>query len=358
MIKRYGRAWVGICLLLPWALAVPASGLGPDKENGPAAGLAEPSPAAGLDAAAIADRLFTDFYGSFDEAELAAWSEVIRSARREQPEEARWVAADIALRLHKREFDDAKALADSAYKQFERSAEVQYWYGEAQFRTMGPGTGMLEAKGAMDKALPAYRRAIRYDPAHVPARVGLAMFHLNAPWIAGGRMKEAKNLAQQLVGLDGGEPWGRMVLFMWANEEDRKHLDRYYRDAMKALQPEMARPVAMQYAIGLIEEDPSDARIRGVMAELAAISAPDDQIEPYVRGRWHHAADRHAQAAEAFRLVLDRQPNARQSRMLLAESLEALGRDREAAEVYSEFAERFPDDDRAKEARKKARKLG
>jgi TolA-binding protein len=67
--------------------------------------------------------------------------------------------------------------------------------------------------------------------------------------------------------------------------------------------------------------------------------------------------ERYDEAAQRFVRVLELEPEARNSRWRLAECYAELGRDADAAREYATFAERFPDDDRAKRAERLSRRL-
>ncbi|MEM1330806.1 MAG: hypothetical protein AAGG07_09620 [Planctomycetota bacterium] len=307
--------------------------------------------------AAIADELMTGFYESYPDDTLERWHAALLEVREAEPNEPLWEAALIAVELRNGDSGAAKARAKSARERFKRSADVAYWYGEAQFRTLGRGTGVMDAMGAVDRALPAYRDAIKLDPGHVPARVGLSMYHLNAPWIAGGRKGKAKKLAGEMLALEGGEPWGRFILFQWAMSESKKQLDQHYRAAIEVCGEDQRRAMAFQYALHLIEDDPDDDRIPGLLSDIESASAAPDTMALYARARWHFAAERFAPAVDVLGQVLELDDAARNSRYMLAEALEKLKRRGQAAEQYRLFAEKFPEDDRAGKARKKAKRL-
>ncbi len=77
----------------------------------------------------------------------------------------------------------------------------------------------------------------------------------------------------------------------------------------------------------------------------------------YFEGVALHGLGRFADAKEKLGAVLEVQPEAKNTRFLIAECCEKLGQEAEAAGHYDEYVKRFKDGDRVKDAKKRSKKL-
>ena len=75
-------------------------------------------------------------------------------------------------------------------------------------------------------------------------------------------------------------------------------------------------------------------------------------------GRVLHEAGEYPEAIEQYLSVMEGFPGARNTRYHLGVCYEATDQQEKAVEWYANFAEAFPDDDKAKGAKKKAQELG
>jgi tetratricopeptide (TPR) repeat protein len=255
----------------------------------------------------------------------------------------------------------AETAVESAVASNPEDADTHYAHGMIvlqRLTTEGPGLSSLSLAG---KARSAWKRAIELDPEHASAHMALAMYYLNAPGIAGGDKKAAEDLGDALVAM-GETDMGYTVLVQaalgrgkWSNARER--LDEW---VAKADERSSKRNAYAVYLIGLVltEEKTKDAF--EVLPLFEALCLEDDATPHYLWGRAlvmrGDRGDTEA-AIDRFSRAIAISPDARNSRWYLAEALRKRDHDREAARHYEAFAERFPDDDRAKEATKLAAKL-
>ena len=94
-----------------------------------------------------------------------------------------------------------------------------------------------------------------------------------------------------------------------------------------------------------------------VVERYAKIAKPDDVTAVYLDAEVHRQLGRCAEALPKFDQVLAKYAEARGSRWGAAVCREQLGQKEASRHDYEEFARRFPDDDRAKEAKAALKRL-
>jgi tetratricopeptide (TPR) repeat protein len=302
--------------------------------------------------------------------ELAAARKVLEAQAAHEPKTARWAfaLAHVASAESRQAQDDAaKNKRKEAVDRFEQAAELQpadadyqFWLGNSSFEHIND-VGMLSKMSLASDGRKAFEKAIALDPGHVGARVGLAQFLLGAPGIAGGSVEKARAQGQALLALPGkrGEFQGRMVLAgIAAHEENWVEMSRQY-TAAETAQGEGADPlVALRSHVAtLLNEKKDPEAARPLVARYVAAAPADDLSALYLDGEVKRQLGNCADALPHFEQVLAKVAGARGSRWGAAVCSEKLGKKDAARLHYEEYAHRFPDDARAKEAKAAIKRL-
>ncbi len=100
-------------------------------------------------------------------------------------------------------------LFDKAILQFEQSiamdenqADYYYWKGSASIEQLNHIDNFFKKGKYADKAKTSLLKAIELNPQHTDARIRLANYYLNAPLIAGGSIRKAKDQASEIERYD------------------------------------------------------------------------------------------------------------------------------------------------------------
>lgn len=238
-------------------------------------------------------------------------------------------------------------------------ADHQFWYATVCFETID-AAGMFEQMGLANKGKAAYEEALRLDPTHVGARIGLFQFYSSAPTIAGGSTTKAKALCDELLALPEGkgEYFGNVFLAqLAAKSEDWAEMGRRYTLAETARGEGAGAVNAIRsHARSLLnaKKDP-DAAL--AMIERAIPLTPSDDAQTwFIAGQVHQKLKHMDAAAEAFGKAVEINPTGAPNSLYgLAECLEATGKFKDAAKRYADFAALFPKDERAEKASDKAK---
>lgn len=112
--------------------------------------------------------------------------------------------------------DEAEDWIEDAVKQDSNSAEAHYVRG----RVMGQlaSDSFLSALSYAKKSKKSFERAVELEPSSVEYQTGLFRFHINAPGIAGGDKKIAKQAAESVSDLD--KKAGISLMIDLANSEE------------------------------------------------------------------------------------------------------------------------------------------
>lgn len=106
------------------------------------------------------------------------------------------------------EGDDAEALYSEAETYARRAIELDDSDAEAHMelaRALGrlaQFRGVLQSLGLASEVKTELERALELDPSHDGAMHALALWHLEVPWIAGGRSGQVKPLFEQAIAVD------------------------------------------------------------------------------------------------------------------------------------------------------------
>ena len=318
-----------------------------------------PSSPVTTDPAAVGPMLAAPDRPTLSDLDLAALDGLVQQALQKQPDDARVLySAAMVNRVRGRTqpaFEQARRLVALAPDQ----PAYQFLYGTLEFETIADA-GTLEAAGKAGRGRDALLKTIELDPNHVEARVGLALFYSQAPWIAGGSSSKARRMADELLGIPGGagEFQGRMALARLAADDDEwDEAAKQFDLAAKARGLGASPAAALAAHAAMLIDQKKDFAAAARVLDRAVAADPEHTQVAFNRGRLAARDQNHALAVEQFGKVLAKNPQARNSRYMLAESLEALGRKAEAADTFADFAARFPTDRRAKDATAAAARL-
>jgi Tfp pilus assembly protein PilF len=314
--------------------------------------------ASSMSAEQLADALI-DRSGNFVPEDKAAAEATLKTAIASDMNNATWPLALGILKMREGEAADAKPYLEKAAELAPRDPDALNWYANALFSTINEAS--LFAKGRMaGQAKDLLIKAVEIDPGYVDARIALIEFYRNAPGIAGGSMKKAKENAEALLALPDGKIHGHRLLAAIAMQEDdwdtaNEHIMIAAREA--ATGDDRAR-LLMAHAYGLLTEkkDPA-AALPIAMEAYELLGADADFSTIYVYARALAETGDCATAVPLFERVLVLNEGARTTRFLLAECLAKEGQNAKAIAVYEEFVERFPKDDNASKAKKAIKEL-
>jgi tetratricopeptide (TPR) repeat protein len=302
--------------------------------------------------------------------ELATARKVLEAQAAKEPEAAKWVFAlgrAAAIEADQASGDAAKAKRKDALTRMERAvalqpgnADYQFWLGNASFESIDD-VGMLSKMSLASGGRKAFEKAIALDPSHVAAHVGLSQFYLGAPGIAGGSIEKAKAEGRALLAIPGkrGEYQGHIVLAgIAAQKEDWAEMSREF-TAAETAEGDGADPVnALRSQVFLLLTKKKDPHSALPIAErYVKAASPDDLTALFLDGEIKRQLGRCADALPRFDQVLAKRAEARGSRWGAAVCREQLGQKDAARRDYEEYARRFPDDARAKEAKAAAKRL-
>jgi len=302
--------------------------------------------------------------------ELAAARAVLEAQAKREPQVARWtyaLARVASMEARRAQGDAAKDKRKDALERFEVAVELspgnadyQYWFAAASFERVDD-VNMLSKMSLASDGRKAFEKAIAIDPNFVAARIGLAQFYLGAPGIAGGSVEKAKAQGDALLALPNktGEYQGRMVLAgIAAHEKDWAEMSRQFTLAETA-GGVGADPVAAlrSQAWNLLNQKKDPEAAAPVVARYLKVAPADDVtawfLDAEVKRQLGHCGD----ALPQYDRVLATRPEAKGSRWGAAVCHEQLGQKDAASKNYEEYASRFPNDDRAKEAKAAIKRL-
>lgn len=302
--------------------------------------------------------------------EIASARKVLEVQAAKDPAAAKWVFAlgrAASIEADQAEGDAAKAKKKDAVARFEHAVEMQpgnadyeFWFGSASFERVDD-VGMLSKMSFASDGRKAFEKAIVLDPSHVAARIGLAQFYLAAPGIAGGSVDKARQQGEALIAIPEkrGEFQGRMVLAGIAvQNENWAEMARQFTAAETAGGDGADPLVALRsYAWTLLNKK-KDLQAAAPVVERYVKAAPaDDLTAVFFDGEIRRQLGHCAEALPRYEQVIAKFEGARGSRWGAAVCREQLGQKNAARKDYEEYARRFPDDDRSKEAKTAMKRL-
>jgi tetratricopeptide (TPR) repeat protein len=288
---------------------------------------------------------------------------IITRAVRAQPNDGRWIMAQSMILIRRGDTDKAYELAKDSIRLSPEDARLQYLFGNAAFAHIND-VSFINMGAVAGKGKAAYERAVELDPTLIDAHVALASYYLFAPGIAGGSVARAREIAQSVGGIEGGA--SEAALLRMQIEGKEKNWDGFNKAAAESVElagDEHERQAArMQVAMILVFQGERYEDALGMIRRIHESEASTGVgyrpgTVSYIEGTCLMETGDLPGAVASFERTLEINPQAQNTRYKLAECYEELGRPAPAAEQYREFAERFKDDDRAKTAKKKAKKL-
>lgn len=300
-----------------------------------------------------------DWAKGFDDAQTKAAKATLESAIQADPKDGRWVCALAVLLLGAQDTAAAVELTEKAVKLAPGNARVHYWRGASIFGNMN-NVGMFGKLGAASDGKAAFEKAVELDPTYIAPRLGLIQFYTQAPGIAGGSMKKAREQAQAIIALGGkGIYAGHVSLAQIAvQDKDFKAAATEFRAAADGAADNASRAQALAGLALLTLQNLNDPR--GALAlcdEIKPLAARDDSTPSFVAGQAHRALKQYPEAIADFRAVLVIKPKAVNTRYFLADCLAETGDVAGAIKVYEEFLEIAPSDPRTDEVAGKIKKL-
>ncbi|HVZ94116.1 MAG TPA: tetratricopeptide repeat protein [Phycisphaerales bacterium] len=291
---------------------------------------------------------------------LSSADELFNKAAKDQPKDYRWTLGRAFVLMSRNEPVKARDTAREAAKLAPESAVAQCWLGNAVFQSIDQA-GFFEKMSLANEGFAAYEKAVKLDPNYIDPRVGLFQFYYNAPGIAGGSIRKAREQAKAMCSLPGRGPFtGQCCLAQCAAYDEKwDELASACAAAVKAAEtPEDLATAHYVHANGLLnkKEDPQ-AAIEVLGPLTTGEPKPEEVMLFYLLGDAKRKLKDWAGAKEALVKVINVKADAKNSRFVLAECCEKLGDIDGAITHYSEFAKRFPDDDRAKQANSAVKRL-
>jgi tetratricopeptide (TPR) repeat protein len=121
--------------------------------------------------------------------------------------EAFFVLGKLYMKLKSPE--EATENFEEAINLMDENADYHYWLGQAIAMDAQNSNVISQAMMASD-ILEEFERTVELDPKHIPGRMGVIGFYINAPGIMGGDLNKAEENAKELIKLD--ELKGRSML--------------------------------------------------------------------------------------------------------------------------------------------------
>ena len=304
--------------------------------------------------------------------ELAAARKALESAAAKEPSSARWsYALGHLTALEARTLpqgDASEKKRKEAVAHFERAAErepknadYQFWLADASFERIDD-VNMLSQVSIASTGKKALEKAVALDPGHVGAHRALAEYYMQAPGIAGGSIEKAKKEGEALIAIPSGRGayLGNMLLAGIAGKaRDWVEMSKRF-TAAETAGGDAADPAAAMrsHAWLLIHEKKDAASAQQVIDRYLKIAKPGDLTALFLDGEVKRELGRCADALPRYQEVLAKYPAASGSRWGSAVCNEATGRKDAARRDYEEFLQRFPKDEKAKEAKEALKRLG
>lgn len=304
--------------------------------------------------------------GQMDKAKAEAATAAVTDAATREPNEPRWQMGMGIARYLNKDYTGARAAAEKGVALAPQNADGHYLLGNACFGGIMESSA-LDQMSLSSKGKKAYEKALELDPGHVDAHMALFQFYLNAPGIAGGSFRKARQHAAEVGKIDGYALRGALLQAqVEAKDEEWKAMDKAL-DAAEgvAASDQDKRTVASTRARLLLREkkDPKAAMpsIQRVI-ELSKSVAPKDMSGYILLGEAHRELKEYPAAISAYLRMLesegptpdDPSPTVRYG---LGKAYEAVGENEKALAMLDDFLAKFPKDRRADDARSVAKKL-
>jgi hypothetical protein len=311
-------------------------------------------------------------YTSPEGAELDAAEKSLREAATKEPKSARWqygLARVARLRAgdltgEARITKNAEYLkhAAAAASLDAKNADYHFEHGQAIMASIKPDDGFMTMADKAGEAKEQWEQGLEINADHISCRIAIGQYELQARRQGGflfGSYKKARKHGEHLLKLSDGAFHGHVLLGqIAAAEEEWDEMSKQFGLAEKlAANPQQEYQALMAHASALGQQK-KDAKAALALADkLVAVAPEDDTSAFYVRGSARKQTGDCAGAIADFAKVIERNPEAPNSRFFLAECQESTGDTAGAITSYTEFKKRFPKDDRASKAEAAIKRL-
>ena len=197
---------------------------------------------------------------------LALMLTVVATAAREEDPAAKGLAL-----LEAGDADGAVGFLEEAVRLDPDNSVVRTWLGRAYIAKLQT-VSYMEKGVIAGRALEQLEKAVALDPANVEARATLASYYLNAPPIAGGSTKKARQQAEAVLGYD--EVRGNSILAGVLVKEEKYDEAAGRLRACIAADPENA---GYHWRLGMVYQQKDDQALAREHFETAVRLDPDDE---------------------------------------------------------------------------------
>ena len=140
-------------------------------------------------------------------------------------QEARFLYGRSLIKLEKHE--EAIVQLKSLRKSMEKRADFHFWYGQAYLGKLNASKNFFEKGIVASKVKEAFERSVALDPENLSARNSLAQYYLNAPGIAGGSTKKAKEQIDFIKSRDPRMGYYAMASYYFQKKEYQQAKEEY-----------------------------------------------------------------------------------------------------------------------------------
>lgn len=269
MMKQKLYVAAGVCCVL-----VSLCGLRAEVEA--AANPAETGPGPAEEAAG---RVVEVGIAQFEAGELEAARETLLGALEATGDRALPLAYLGRIALAEKEYDAAIDRLKEAVELEPADSTHRTWLGRAYIEKLQT-VSFFERGVLAGRALDALKKAVELDPANVDARVFLAGYYLNAPVLAGGSVRKAREQAEAIVALDPSRGSSVLAGIHIKNEE--------YDEALAILEScaaERPRDLDCRYQLAMLHQQLERYESAFETFEAILEIEPDDRGALYQLGR-------------------------------------------------------------------------
>jgi tetratricopeptide (TPR) repeat protein len=211
----------------------------------------------------------------FDAGDYRGAITILKAALTQSPRDGRlhyWLGRSF---FELRDYSSATTYAELAVKSDPQISDYHLWLGRVYGREAERNRSFSLARRTKHE----FEEAVRLNPSNIPARRDLAQFHLEAPWIIGGRVYEARKQIERIEALDPVD--GHLARAdYWLHENKPERAEAEYRHVLE-LRPQRVEPY---YEVADFYADRQDAIQMEEAVEAAARVKPADSQVPYYRG--------------------------------------------------------------------------
>lgn len=288
------------------------------------------------------------------QAQVDVAGKILDAALEKEPSNARWLFGRALVLRTNGKRTEAREVMERAVKAEPENAAHQFWYGTMIFESINDAP-TLKKMGLADTAMAALEKSLKLEPEQPMARYSMAQFYINAPGIAGGSFRKAREQARLMFAMKEGKGdfLGHLVLALTAAEDEEwKEMAKEFDLAEKA-GGEGADPRAS--LLGHIDcllkkkEDPKAAL--AVIERYAKVAETTDYRPHVLMGEAKRLMKDYAGAVGPFATAVEMNGKSKMGVWGLAECREKTGDVEGAIAEYRRYAELWPGDEKAGKAR-------